>query len=180
MIHQAKSYRLATPSANHPFPENFNWYIIRTKPHCERKVVNLLTRKRIKNFCPLHKAESDWYDWKKVVQKPLFPAFVFVYTGEEKHAEILQTTSVLNFIYWLAAPVIITRGEIDTIRIILKEYEKVRLEKTTVKKDYMGKMAETLLLLQKGTFNNEVRIILPSLGYYLIATLRRGAAGLQT
>lgn len=86
---------------------------------------------------------------------------------------------VLNFIYWLAEPVIITAGEIDTIRIILKEYENVRLEKTTVKKDYMGKMAETLLLLQKSELNSEVKIILPSLGYYLIAEFRKGAVGLR-
>ena len=140
--------------------------------------MSLLTRRRIKSYCPLHAVQSEWHDWKKVTMKPLFPGFVFAYIKEELRQEIRHTPGIVNFVYWLNEPVIITAGEIDTIRVILKEYESVRLEKTTVKKEYIGIMAETLLLLEKTSHNSAVKIILPSLGYYLIAEFRKGKIGL--
>lgn len=136
--------------------------------------MHALSRKRIKNYCPFHKVESEWH-WRKTVIKPLFPSFVFVYLEEENLAEIRHTHGVLDYVYWLNEPVVVTAGEINTIRTILKEYENVTLEKTAVKREYMGLMAETLLLLEKNSHgNNAVKIILPSLGYYLIAECRKG------
>ena len=35
-----------------------NWYIIYTKPKCEKKVASLLSKKKIENFLPVH--------WKEI------------------------------------------------------------------------------------------------------------------
>ncbi|MEJ7766377.1 MAG: UpxY family transcription antiterminator [Chitinophagaceae bacterium] len=170
---------MLTLSANNPLP-GINWHIVRTKMHCEQKVVSLLTRKRVKNYCPLHEVKSDWHEWKKPMLKPLFPSFVFVYIKEELREEIKNTLGILNFEYWLNEPVIISPGEINTIRVILKEFHHVSVEKSAVKKDYIGSMAETLLLIEKKSLDNKaVKIILPSVGYYLVAESRKGTIGLH-
>ncbi len=42
-----------------------NWYIIYTKPKCEKKVAAFLTKKKIENFLPLQWKEITYVQKKK-------------------------------------------------------------------------------------------------------------------
>ena len=41
-----------------------NWYVVYTRPRSELKVANLLARKHIINYCPLHFVENQLIDSK--------------------------------------------------------------------------------------------------------------------
>ncbi|HZZ75628.1 MAG TPA: transcription termination/antitermination NusG family protein, partial [Puia sp.] len=58
--------------------EEKKWYAVYTKPHCEKKVADLLTRKGIENYYPQNNVLKHWSDRKKIVHAPLFSSFVFV------------------------------------------------------------------------------------------------------
>jgi Transcription termination factor nusG len=50
------------------------WYILRTEPHCEKKVVALLDKNKIQNYLPFNRIHRKWADRNKVIMEPLFPS----------------------------------------------------------------------------------------------------------
>ena len=55
------------------------WYAVYTRPKWEKKVAELLSRKRIENYCPLNKSIKQWSDRKKTIFEPLF-TLMFLFT----------------------------------------------------------------------------------------------------
>src|SRR5688572_25735780 len=111
------------------------WYAIYTKPRCEKKVVEALTRKKIENYCPLNRVERYWSGNKKLMYEPLFPSYIFVRGTEVQHAEFKKINGIVNLVYWLGKPVVIPDLEIETIRRFLKNYVNVVIEKTAIEAD---------------------------------------------
>src|SRR5438552_1791491 len=108
------------------------WYAVYTRPRWEKKVSELLTRKKIENFCPLNKVVRQWADRKKTIYEPLFSCYVFVHSNEAEHLSIKKTDGLLNFVYWLGKPAIIKDDEIDAVKKFLDEHDNVQLEKIHV------------------------------------------------
>lgn len=54
------------------------WYVLYVKSRYERKVYEALQNLSIEAFLPLIKEQRTWSDRKKMVEKPLFPSYVFV------------------------------------------------------------------------------------------------------
>jgi transcription antitermination factor NusG len=108
------------------------WYAVYTRPRWEKKVAELLEKKKIEVYCPLTKTQRQWADRKKLILEPLFTSYVFVNATEQEHLNIRQTDGVVNFVYWLNKPAVIRNDEIDTIKKFLNEYDYVTVEKTHV------------------------------------------------
>src|SRR6266496_2745802 len=108
------------------------WYAVYTRPRWEKKVAEILSEKKIENYCPLNKVVRQWSDRKKVVLEPLFTSYVFVRASEKEHLEIRKVDGIINFVYWLSKPAIIRNEEIDCIKNFLNEHNNVHLEKTPV------------------------------------------------
>src|SRR6266487_5478200 len=108
------------------------WYAVYTRPRWEKKVAEILTHKKIENYCPLNKVVRQWSDRKKVLLEPLFTSYVFVRTTEKLHSEIRKVNGIINFVYWLNKPAIIRNEEIDCIKSFLNDHKNVQLKKTPV------------------------------------------------
>src|SRR4051812_32359085 len=103
------------------------WYALYTRPGCEKKVANLLSRKNIENYCPLKRYLNGR---KKVVIEPLFNSYVFVQMNEATDMQqIRKTDSVVNFVYWLGKPAVIQDDEIDIMKRFMNEYSNVKTER---------------------------------------------------
>src|SRR6476619_2013170 len=98
------------------------WYAVYTRPRWEKKVAEILSRKKIENYCPLNKLLRQWSDRKKIVFEPLFTSYVFVKAAEKEHSEIRKIDGIINFVYWINKPAIIRNEEIESIKEFLKEY----------------------------------------------------------
>ncbi|MFI5130352.1 MAG: transcription termination/antitermination NusG family protein, partial [Chitinophagales bacterium] len=46
------------------------WYALYTRPRWEKKVADLLEKKKVEVYCPLNKVEKQWADRKKIVAEP--------------------------------------------------------------------------------------------------------------
>ncbi|MCK7558014.1 UpxY family transcription antiterminator [Chitinophaga sedimenti] len=92
------------------------WYAVYTKSRCEKKVAALLARKQLECYCPMNEVESQWSDRRKIVQEPLFKSYVFVRIPERLMSVVRQTEGVVNFVYWLGRPAVISDPEIDMMR----------------------------------------------------------------
>lgn len=154
------------------------WYAIYTRPRWEKKVFELLTKKKIVSYCPLNKVIKQWADRKKTILEPLFPSYVFVQLDATEMTRAKETDGVINFVYWLSKPAIIKDAEIDAIKNFLSEFNNVYLEKNVVNvndtvriirgplKDYEGNVVSI-------KNKNRVIVSLPSLGYMMIAEVQR-------
>jgi transcription antitermination factor NusG len=153
------------------------WYALYTRPRWEKKVADLLEKKKVEVYCPLSRVEKQWADRKKVVLEPLFSSYVFVNISEQEHLGIKQTDGVVNFVYWLNKPAVIRNEEIDTIRKFLSEYDHVSVERTQVNLNDRVRIINGPLMMWEGHVveirTNTVKITLPSLGQTLVAEIRK-------
>ena len=150
------------------------WYILYTRTGYEKKVSNLLSRKSIDNYYPV---KRHWNGRKKIVAEPLFDSYVFVRVREAELSHIRITDGVINFAYWLGKPAIVRDEEIDIMKRFTNEYSNVNLEKIPFNVNGTSRVIGTPLIEQKGHVisvkNNTVKIVLPSLGYIMVAELEK-------
>ncbi|MEP7279404.1 MAG: UpxY family transcription antiterminator [Bacteroidota bacterium] len=151
------------------------WYVVYTRPRWEKKVADLLKRKKIEHYCPLNRVHRQWSDRKKIVFEPLFSAYVFVHIDETEQLPVRITDGIINFVYWLGKPAVIRNEEIHAIKEFLHDYKEVRIEKTRVNLHDVVRVIGGPLVMQKGQVvsvrNKTVKVMLPSLGYMMQAEL---------
>ncbi len=152
-----------------------NWYVVYTKPHHEKKVSLLLSKKRIENFCPLNNIKTKSLRRNKLLQEPLFKSYVFVNISVPDINAIRQTDGVISLLYWMGKPAIIKDDEIETIKEFTNDHQNIELERTQVNTSEMVKIIagpsysiEGKILALK---NKNVKVNLPSLGYTLVAKI---------
>ena len=153
--------------------ENQNWYAVYTRPRWEKKVSELLGRKKIENYCPLNQVVRQWSDRKKIVEEPLFNSYVFIKITPSEQAAVKQTDGVVNFVYWLGKPAVIKDNEIDMIKKFLFQYQNITLEKISVNVHDRVRVSNGPFTHLEGDVlevkSKVVKVYLPSLGYAMIA-----------
>ncbi len=155
------------------------WFALYTKSKMEKKVSERLKAKGIVCYCPLIKKQKQWSDRKKWIEEPVFRSYVFVNIDySTQNVIVRQTIGVVNFVYWLHQPAIISDDEISLIRSFLAEHSEVEaLSKTLQIGDVitldsgamMGQEAEVVAFKNK----NEVKLLIKSLGFELVAKINK-------
>lgn len=151
---------------------DLNWYIVYTKPGLEKKVCDILSRKKIENYCPICYT-SKKNNNRKVKETALFEGYVFVKTTDLQHDELKKINGVVNLVYWLGKPVSVRNVEIRSMMLFLNDYTNITIEKTDIKSnerigipDGTAAEQETPLITIK---NKRAYVVLPSLGYTMTA-----------
>ena len=137
----------------------------------------MLTKKKIENYCPLNKVSRQWSDRKKIVMEPLFTSYLFVRLDDVELSHVLETDGIINMVYWLRKPAVIRDNEINVIKQFLGEHENVRLEKSQVNLNDTVRVVSGPLMFREGSIievmHKTVRILLPSLGYNMVAEVSK-------
>jgi transcription antitermination factor NusG len=152
------------------------WFVLYTRSRCEKKVAALLTKRDIENYCPLSKSIRQWSDRKKLVYEPLFPSYVFVHVNDIELLSLKRISGdIVNPVYWLGKPAWICQEEIDAVKLFLKEYGSVRLEKQNVNVNDRVRIIRgpfsNFEANVAGFRNSMVKLSLPALGYMVIAEI---------
>lgn len=154
-----------------------HWVAVYTRPRWEKQVAKTLTSKKIENYCPLNKVVRQWSDRKKIVYEPLITSYVFIKANVDEYPAIRQVDGVLNLVYWLGKPAIIKPKEIESLKSFLDDCYNVRVEKIDVNVNDDVKIIHGPLMSREGKVvevqYNHVKIMLPSLGYSLIAQVAK-------
>ena len=157
-----------------------NWYLVYTKPKCEKKVTALLTKRKIENFCPQNQKQIKHLRKSKLVNEPLFNSYVFVCIEKENLPPIKNIENVLNVVFWKGVPAIISEDEIDIIKNFVTDHKDIRIEKSRVNTEDFAKVVDPPSYTIDGNIltlkNTSVKVNLPSLGYILIAEIEREEA----
>src|SRR5215212_8425986 len=148
------------------------WYAVYTKPKSEKKVSEILSRKKIENYLPLNRIIIDWEGNKKITNEPLFASYIFVLANHKHLSQLRKIPGIVNLVYWLGKPVVIDESEINMIKSFLNDHVNVRIEKTVLGKGTLRRF-DSSTLEQDGSVitvkNKKANVVLPSLGYILTA-----------
>lgn len=149
------------------------WHVVYTRPRWEKKVADLLTRKKFEVFCPLNRVRKKWADRLKIVHEPLFSSYVFVRIPENQIGQVKKIDGVINFLYWLGKPAVIKDVEISMIQRFVGEHYNVQLERGRVNVNDMVSVTSGPLMDRVGKVidikTRTIKIVLPSLGYMMSA-----------
>jgi len=150
------------------------WFILYTRSGQEKRVSNLLTRKKIENYFPINRQITSR---KKVLMEPLFSSYVFVKIEECYLVNLRTIEGVINFAYWLGKPAIIRNEEINILKRFLNEYSTINLEKVPF--DIKGSfITSDPSIIEEYDYeisvkNNSIKLVLPSVGYIITAELEK-------
>jgi transcription antitermination factor NusG len=160
------------------------WHAVYTKPNCERKVAEILTRRKFINYCPLNRVSRPGSENKNVYEVPLFSSYVFVKISETQCSQLRHIDGIINFLYWMGKPVIIEESEVDMIRRFLDGHINVKVEKTGVGiNDTLSIVSGSLMEQDKEVINiknKKTTIGFPSLGYKIVGEFEISNVSVKT
>ncbi len=153
-----------------------NWYVLYTRPQCEKKVATLLAKRKIESFIPYVNMDLTRLKKNKTVTRPLFKSYVFVYTTATEFSSLLHADGVISVLHWLGKPAIIAETEVNAIKEFTTDYQNIDLEKLPVNSNLLEKSFYKSAYSVEGNLvavqNKTIKINLPSLGYAMIANLK--------
>ena len=101
-----------------------SWYVLKTKPMTEKKVLGRLVDKGIVAYLPLYTTLRQWSDRKKKVTVPLISSVVFIYSNPEEITKTYDIQGVNGVLKFLGKPALVKEQEIDNLRILLNEWDE--------------------------------------------------------
>lgn len=150
-----------------------NWYAVYTRPRCEKKVAESFTKKKIESYYPINRIARQKGS-KKVAQLPLFASYVFARLNEVQLQDVRKIDGVINLVYWLGAPIVVRDIEVEMMRRFLHEHTDVRFETIPIDPKAIVKISQEPFDDEELSENlKTVKLLLPSLGYSLVASERR-------
>lgn len=152
-----------------------NWYIIYTKPKCEKKVASTITKRKITNYLPVNCRQFNSSRKRKLIYEPLFDSYIFAFISEVDIPVIKKIDGVLNLVYWKGKPAVIQENEIEAIREFTSDHYDIRLEKTRIDMSGLARVVDGPQYLMERNIltirNKMVKVNLPSLGFTMIAEI---------
>ena len=110
------------------------WYVIYTKPRHEKKVFEDLTLRECTAYLPLVNRRSRWSDRLKIVEKPLFSSYVFVYLDNvASYYRVLPIDGFVMFITFGGKLAMVKDSEIETIKQLIAHCREVELVQSDIK-----------------------------------------------
>lgn len=128
------------------------WYVVYTKPRCEKKVHQQFLEKGFASYCPTQIVEKQWTDRIKKTEQPLFTSYVFVQATKENIGEIRYVQAVVNFVYWLGKPAQIRDNEIEELKVFLEGNKTNKIEVSAIQ-------VNDKLKIKTGAFKDSIGVV---------------------
>ncbi len=97
-----------------------NWYALFTRYQHEKSVALALSNKSHEIYLPLYRSVRRWQDRVKQIWLPLFPCYVFIREGMDRHLQIVTTPGIINIVGWGGRPAMVPQGQLDAVKQILE------------------------------------------------------------
>jgi transcription antitermination factor NusG len=92
------------------------WHALYTRHQHEKNVAELLSRKGFEVFLPLYNTTRRWKDRTKALSLPLFPCYVFLKGGLDRHLQIITTPGIHTILAVAGHPAAIPEEEITAVQ----------------------------------------------------------------
>jgi transcription antitermination factor NusG len=128
------------------------WYVVYTKPRCEKKVYQQFINNGFASYCPTQIVEKQWTDRVKKTEEILFTSYVFVQATAENITAVRYIEGVVNFVYWLGKPAQIRDNEIEELKEFLDENKTNTIAVTTLQ-------IEDKIKIKTGAFKDNIGVV---------------------
>ncbi|NOX64358.1 MAG: UpxY family transcription antiterminator [Chlorobi bacterium] len=109
------------------------WFALYTKPRHEFKALEQITAFDITTYLPTTTVIRQWSDRKKKITEPLFKSYIFINADELERNQALTSDAVLKTIFFNGKPAVIPDWEIENLKQILNNADKVTVFNGIVK-----------------------------------------------
>ena len=93
-----------------------NWYALRVRSNHEAVVQSGLRSRGFDEFLPVYRAKSRWSDRVKVIQRPLFPGYVFARFDPSNRLPVLMLPGFVHIVGFGNGPEPVDEAELRAIR----------------------------------------------------------------
>jgi transcription antitermination factor NusG len=94
--------------------------VVTTYPRHEKVVAGHLQLMEIESFLPLARTPSRWKDRTVMIDRPIFPGYVFTRIDLRDRRHVFSISSVVKMLSFNGAPAPIEDAEIDAVRLCLR------------------------------------------------------------
>ena len=120
MMNQSLPPELAGPDSPGPSSASLPWYAVRVRSNFEQTTASHLRDRGLEEFCPSYQSERQWSDRKKIIQKSLFPGYVFCRLDPQQRLLLMTTPGVVNLVGFGKEPCPIPDQEIERVRTMVQ------------------------------------------------------------
>ncbi len=97
----------------------YRWYVLYTKACHEFKAEEYLKMVGIEAYLPKIRQFRQWSDRKKLIEKPLFPSYIFVRVSWREYDKALQDKSIVRYITICGQPCPVPDEKIESIKMVI-------------------------------------------------------------
>ena len=145
-----------------------NWYVLHTKPRCEKKAEEKLLSLGINAFCPTCSEIRLWSDRKKRIDVPVLPSMILVNIDDKDINRVFDSSKVLRYMFWLGKRAVVTQSEVDVLKKYLNGHYNI-LDSKSMNIKVGDNFSLSSFNNEKGIVNrisnNNIWIYLKSIGY---------------
>ena len=145
-----------------------NWYVLHTKPRCEKKVEEQLLSIGINAYCPTRSEFKLWTDRKKKIYKPVLPSMVLVYIDDKDINRVFESPLVVRYMFWMGKRALVRQSEVDILKKYLDGSDNSTISKSSsinVGDDFRLSSFNNEKGIVRRISNNNIWIYLKSIGY---------------
>ncbi len=95
------------------------WYAVTTQPRHEKVVAEQLLAKSIETFLPLVTLPSRWKDRSVLIDRPIFPGYVFTRISLRDRQHVFSVPGVVRMLTFNGSAAPIDDAEIEAVRLCL-------------------------------------------------------------
>jgi transcription antitermination factor NusG len=96
-----------------------NWYALHVRSQWERQVLDGLRRQSLDGYLPLYTERSRWSDRTKMVERVLFPGYVFGRFELELRRKVVELPGIVRILGTGIQPEPIPDEEIERVRLVV-------------------------------------------------------------
>jgi transcription antitermination factor NusG len=96
------------------------WFALRIKSNFEKVTNQILEQKGYEAFLPTYRTRNRWSDRTKVIDRPLFPGYLFCRFDQNDRLPILVTPGVVGVVGVGKTPMAVAEREIEAIQAVLR------------------------------------------------------------
>ncbi|RFC54793.1 UpxY family transcription antiterminator [Brumimicrobium aurantiacum] len=144
------------------------WYVLITKPKCEKKVESRLLQQGIEAYCPTRIERRQWSDRIKKVETPMLPSMLLVNLKDNERDLVFEVPGVLRYLFWLGKPAEVSQQEVDVLNEMSENHANI-VSVDKIKEgseiDVTNFGTETKKGVVKKISGNQCWVLLKNLGY---------------
>jgi len=144
------------------------WYVLYTKPRCEKKAEKQLSAIGINTYCPTRSEIKIWNDRKKRIDVPVLPSMILVNIDDNDINKVFECPFIIKYMFWLGNRAVVRQKEIDILKKYLNGgYNLADLKHSVIKvgDNYKLRSLNNENGIISKVSNNNLWIYLKSIGY---------------